>query len=318
MSAERSETGAREIVITREYDAPRELVFAWTDPEHIVKWWGPDGFTNTTRSMQLRPGGEWIFVMHGPDGTDYDNRIVFLEIARPERIVFAHGSTDEGDPSRFDVTVTFEELGGRTRLTMRSLFPTAEARDFAVKQFGAIEGGRQTLARLGEQVKEALAARAFVLSRTFDAPRELVWKAWTEEERLAAWWGPKGLALRVAKLDLRPGGMFLYSMRPPNGNEFWGRFVFREVTPPERLAYVLSFSDEQGGIQRHVASPDWPLEMFTTVTFGELAGRTTITLRSVPINESAEERATFIAGFGSMQQGFGGTFDQLDGYLASA
>lgn len=318
MTAGNGEPSSREIVLVREFDAPPELVFdAWTDPRHIVKWWGPDGFTNTTSSMEVRPGGEWIFVMHGPDGTDFDNRIVFLEVSRPARLVYAHGSSDPDDPSRFDVTVTFEDLGGRTRLTMRSLFATADARDFAVREFGAIEGGRQTLARLGGLVAGQVAERAFVLSRSFDAPRELVWKAWTERERMARWWGPKGLALRVLEFDLRPGGVFLYGMKPPGGEEFFGKFVFRAITPPERLAFVVSFSDESRGTRRHFASPTWPLEMHNTVTFMEADGRTTITLVSLPINETAEERATFVEGFASMTQGYGGTFDQLDAYLAS-
>ena len=123
----------REIVTTRVFDAPRELVFeAWTDPKHVAQWWGPNGFTTTIHEMDVRPGGVWRFIMHGPDGVDYN-------------LVYAHVSSP-----KFHVTVTFEDQGGKTRLTLRMLFETAEERDRVVKVFGAIEGAKQTLGRLAE------------------------------------------------------------------------------------------------------------------------------------------------------------------------
>ncbi len=145
--------GTREIVITRLVDAPRELVFdAWTDPQHVGQWWGPNGFTTTTHSIDVRPGGQWRFVMHGPDGRDYDNLITYLEIVRPERIVYKHGGDDDVEPVEFETTVTFEPQGGKTRITLRSVFPSAEERDRVVREYGAIEGGHQHLARLAEYV----------------------------------------------------------------------------------------------------------------------------------------------------------------------
>jgi uncharacterized protein YndB with AHSA1/START domain len=141
-------TSDREIVTSRVFDAPRELVFkAWIDPLQIAQWWGPNGFTTTTHERDVRPGGAWRFVMHGPDGVDYDNKIVYLEIVEPERLVYVHGDGD--DAGQFHTTVTFEELDGKTRLTMRALFPSAAARDQVVKEFGALEGANQTLDRLG-------------------------------------------------------------------------------------------------------------------------------------------------------------------------
>lgn len=150
-NAPASPTADREIVITRTFDAPRELVFAaWTDPKHIAHWWGPNGFTTTTHEMDVRPGGTWRFIMHGPDGTDYPNKIAYREVVKPERLVYDHGSDQEDDPIQFHVTATFDDEGGRTRLTMRSVFATPEARDRVVREYGAIEGGHQTLARLAE------------------------------------------------------------------------------------------------------------------------------------------------------------------------
>jgi uncharacterized protein YndB with AHSA1/START domain len=144
----------REIIFTRLFDAPRELVWeAWTDPQQVVQWWGPRGFTTTTHEMDVRPGGVWRFIMHGPDGTDYPNKIVYPEVVPSERLAYTHGSDDGDDESgRFQMTVTFADQGGKTRLTMRALFASAEERDRVVKEYGAIEGGEQTLDRLAEHL----------------------------------------------------------------------------------------------------------------------------------------------------------------------
>lgn len=222
----------REIVLSRLIDAPQELVFdAWTDPEQVGQWWGPSGFTTTTHKMEVKPGGVWRFVMHGPDGRDYQNKITYLEIVPPERLVYRHGGDEDLEPVSFHTTVTFVAEGNKTRVTMRSVFPTAEYRDRVVKEHGAIEGGEQHLARLDEHLAGGGTgtSRAFVISRVFDAPRDLVWKAHSELEGLKQWWGPKGFTWVTGTLDFRPGGMFLYGMRSPNGQEMWGRFIYREI-----------------------------------------------------------------------------------------
>jgi uncharacterized protein YndB with AHSA1/START domain len=141
----------RSLVATRIYDAPRDLVFsAWTNPRHLAQWWGPDGFTTTTSAFDMRPGGVWRFVMHGPDGRDYENRITFIEIVRPERLVYEHGGGDDVEPVQFRTTVTFEDVGGKTRLTMRGVFPSAAERDRVIATYGADKGMVQTMARLAE------------------------------------------------------------------------------------------------------------------------------------------------------------------------
>ena len=148
-----NETTERELVISRLINAPRELVFkAWTDPKHLIHWWGPKGFTNTFQEIDIRPGGVWRFIMHGPDGIDYQNRIVFSEIVKPERISYSHDSGEENDPGQFQVTVTFDKEGNKTKLTMRSIFGSAAERDKVVKEYGALEGANQTLDRLEEQL----------------------------------------------------------------------------------------------------------------------------------------------------------------------
>ena len=145
-SSNATSTSDREIVMTRVFDAPRELVFkAWTDPEHVTQWWGPHGFTTTIHEMDVRPGGVWRFVMHGPDGVDYQNKVVYIEVVKPERLVYSHtgGAT-------FQTTVTFAEKSGKTTVTVQMLFPSAAEHDRVVRKFGAIEGLKQTLARLGD------------------------------------------------------------------------------------------------------------------------------------------------------------------------
>ena len=140
----------RTMVLTRTLDAPRELVFeAWTDPIHIARWFGPNGFTTTVHEMDVRPGGVWRFVMHGPDGTDFDNRVSYIEVTKPERLVYNHDSGEDDDPGRFHVTVTFDQIGNQTRLTMTVVLVTAAAFQRA-SEFGAIEAGNQTLGRLAQ------------------------------------------------------------------------------------------------------------------------------------------------------------------------
>ena len=147
----------RSIVGTREYDAPRDLVFsAFTDPNHLAQWWGPNGFKTTTLSFDMRPGGVWRFVMHGPDGRDYQNRITYEEVTPPERIVYRHGGGDDVEPVQFRQIITFEDLGGRTRIVWRGDFPTAGERDRVVKEHGADTGLVQTMARLAEYVATQL------------------------------------------------------------------------------------------------------------------------------------------------------------------
>jgi uncharacterized protein YndB with AHSA1/START domain len=148
------------LVGTRIFDAPRALVFAaWSDPVHLAQWWGPDGFTLTTHSFEFRVGGTWRFIMHGPDGRDYENRVTFDEIVRPERIVYHHGGGDDVEPVQFRTTVTFEELGSRTRLTMRGVFPSAAERERVIREYGADKGLVQTLARLAEHVSRLAAGQ---------------------------------------------------------------------------------------------------------------------------------------------------------------
>jgi len=144
-----SNVNDREILLTRLLDAAPDQVFdAWSKPENIGEWWGPNGFTTTTHTMDFKPGGIWIYTMHGPDGTDYPNWVQYTTIIASERIEYMHGG-ELGEPAHFRVKVKFENLHGKTRLTHRMIFPSQKARDNTV-EFGAVEGGKQTLNRLAE------------------------------------------------------------------------------------------------------------------------------------------------------------------------
>lgn len=136
----------------RTFDAPPELVWhAWTDRDAIVKWWGPIGFTTTTSEMDVSPGGIWRFVMHGPDGTDYPNKIVYTDVVRPSRLAYDHFA-DPSTELHFQATIDLRDLGGKTELTMRMDFASPEIRDQIGREYGVIEGLSQTIGRLAEFV----------------------------------------------------------------------------------------------------------------------------------------------------------------------
>jgi uncharacterized protein YndB with AHSA1/START domain len=145
-----------ELVLSRLLNAPRTLVFdTFTEPRHINKWWGPNGFTTTTHEMAFEVGGRWRFTMHGPDGTDYPNLIVYTEIVRPERICYDHGDDVENAAPGFRVKVSFEDRGGKTFLTLRMTVESAAQLE-EMKKFGAVEGGNQTLERLEQYLAATL------------------------------------------------------------------------------------------------------------------------------------------------------------------
>jgi uncharacterized protein YndB with AHSA1/START domain len=158
--------------------------------------------------------------------------------------------------------------------------------------------------------------KPFVVSRVFDAPRERVWQVWTEAQHLKKWWGPKGFSVTRLELDLRPGGRMHYCLRMPDGKEMWGRFVYREIARPERLVWINSFSDKDGGLSVHPMNPNWPREMLTTVRFKDLGARTEVTIEWSPVDGSTDlECKTFDEGRPSMTMGWSGTMEQFEAYL---
>jgi uncharacterized protein YndB with AHSA1/START domain len=155
----------------------------------------------------------------------------------------------------------------------------------------------------------------FAISRMFDAPRELIFSLWSDPNHLRRWWGPKGCSVGFCNMDLRPGGQLLYSLRMPDGQERWGKFVYREILPPDRLVFVDSFSDPQGNTTRAPLNPKWPLEVLMTITLSQQFNLTRLQLLGEPLNPTAEELDLFESNRESLHDAFSGTFDQLQSYL---
>ena len=155
----------------------------------------------------------------------------------------------------------------------------------------------------------------FVITRQFTLPLAAVWQAWSDADQLQHWWGPKGCSIDVLRFEFRPGGFFHYAMKHEGAPTMWGRFNYREIAPRERLVWLNSFANERCGIARAPFSEACPLEIQNTVTFVERDGVTTVTLRAEPFGELDAERQYFEELQPSLEQGYGGTFDQLADYL---
>ena len=160
--------------------------------------------------------------------------------------------------------------------------------------------------------------KPFVISRVYDAPRDRVWRAWTEPEQMKKWWGPKGFTVSQLTQELKPGGMVHYRLLMPGGaGELWGRMVYREIVPQERLVWINAFSDKDGGLGKHPMAPDWPREMLSKALFEAQGAKTKLTIEWIPLDGSTEiELRTFDQGRDSMKGGWTGTLDQLGSHLS--
>jgi uncharacterized protein YndB with AHSA1/START domain len=283
--AETTTLADREILASRLFDAPRDLVWsAWTDVRHLEQWWGPFGFTTTTRRAQIKPGGEWRFVMHGLDGTDYENIITFLAVEAPARLAYTATRGRRDQDITFEVEIAFaaEETGRGSRCAR---FPSMR-RVTVIEKYGARGDARTHRAT----ARPPGAAGCFVITRSFEAPLDLVWRAHTEVEHLRQWWGPKGLPCTTPR---RPAAWWNLPLRPAHagGQEMWGRFVYREIIPQRRIVWVNSFSDARRPYASS-ASLDWPLGMLVMASFAAQGAGTTLTLRSAPSTRATTSAAS--------------------------
>jgi uncharacterized protein YndB with AHSA1/START domain len=244
----------RTLVITRVFDAPRDLVWqVWTDPAHIAQWWGPKGFTTRVEEMDLRPGGQSRYVMVGPDGTEYPVEGVFQEVVPPERIVstdeFGEGYEELIDadlPQGMVMTTQFEDLGNRTRLTLEILHPTVEDRR-KHEAMGVVAGWHSTLDCMAEHLEglgtpqgsglglSLVGDRDLILTRSFRAPRPLVWDAWTQPQHVQRWFGCGDRPMTDCTIDLRVGGSWRYVLQNPDGGDMALSGEYLEIVPAERL-----------------------------------------------------------------------------------
>lgn len=308
-----------ELYIERIYNAPVKTVWeAWTDPAQAAKWWGPRGFTLTSHSKELRPGGQWKYTMHGPDGKDWPNIATYHEVEKHSRLVYDHGAT-ETTPPLFRVTVTFEEIKGKTRMEMIMALPDEESAK-QTKKFIKQAGGNGTWDRLAEYLgKETENKEKFFINRTFDAPIEKMFEVWTNPDHLAKWVPPTGFQMEYIEADIREGGNSFYLMFNDSGLRMYGQANYLKIEKPHRIVYTQQFCDEKRKVSRHPMAPTWPETMLTTVSLAsEGPNSTRVTIEwEVVGHATAEEMETFIAGRAGMTQGWTGSFDKLEDYLVA-
>jgi uncharacterized protein YndB with AHSA1/START domain len=311
---------SNEIKIIRVYDAPVEAVWdAWTDPEQVARWWGPRGFTLTTHSKDLRPGGHWTYTMHGPDGTDYPNSTFYHEVEEHKKLVYDHGANDDRPPL-FRVTALFAETNGKTTLDMTMALATPEAAE-ETRKFIKAAGGNSTWDRLAEYLeKESTGKEKFVIARTFDAPLDVMFTMWTDPRHFSKWLPPTGFEMEFIRSDIRPGGSTFYFMSNNQGTKMYGRAEYLKIEKPGQLVYTQQFCDEKENISRHPMAPTWPATMLTTVTLtAEGPEQTRVSVTWEPYGPTTrEELETFINAKAGMTQGWTGSFDKLDAYLAQS
>jgi uncharacterized protein YndB with AHSA1/START domain len=305
------------IEITRVYDAPVEIVWeAWTDPAQVAQWWGPRGFTLTTHSKDLRPGGTWVYTMHGPDGTDYPNYTRYLEVDPRARLVYDHGAKDGDAAPLFRVTVTFTPVDGkaRTKMDMTMTLATVEAAE-QTRGFIKKAGGESTWDRLAEYLTEQQSGeQRFVIHRSFDAPIARMYELWTDPEHFARWLPPTGFTMKFIRADIRAGGSTRYVMTNGAGTTLHGRASYLELEPPRRIVYTQQICDEHENLARHPGLPTWPATLHTTVTLTEEGpDRTRVQVSWRPEGAvTAEELAAFVEHRRSMTAGWTGSFDKLE------
>jgi uncharacterized protein YndB with AHSA1/START domain len=309
----------RELVITRIFDAPRELVFkAWTDQEQVARWWSPKHFTNPFCEVDARPGGAILIHMRAPDGAEFPMNGRFLEIVEPERLVFTSSALEEeeGNPLlEVLTTVTFADQGGKTKLTMHALV-TKAAPGSEGALAGMEEGWNQSLDKLEEfldkgqggtnmaktQVFAEPGKHDIMVTRDFDAPRDLVFKVYTDPELMPEWLGPRRLAMTIHKMEVRPGGSWRYTHREADGTEYGFRGVYHDVVSPERIVGTFEFE----GMPGHVS--------LESATFEDHDGKTRLTIKSV--FQSVEDRDGMLQS--GMEGGMSEAFERLDELLAKA
>jgi uncharacterized protein YndB with AHSA1/START domain len=308
-----------DLVITRVFDAPRELVFkAWTETKHVSQWWGPKGFTNPVCDLDVRVGGAIRIHMRAPDGVVYPMSGVFEEISEPERLLMVCSALDEKGNSMFDIstTVLFAERRGKTELTLqlRVIRTTSQAPQYLK---GMEAGWTQSLDRLGDflgSVKGrsgpvpvpaagSTADREIAAVRIFDAPREIVWKMWTDPEHLVQWWGPRGFTTTVQEMHVKAGGEWRLTMRGPDGRDYHNRIIYREVKKPERLVYEHSPEKESE-----------PVSFQTTVTFAEQGDKTRVGVTMLFPSIAARDH---VANTYKAVEGLGQTLGRLEEKLAA-
>lgn len=295
-------TTKKELTLTRILDAPRDLVFkVWTDPVHLARWWGPNGFSNPVCELDLRPGGAIHIDMKDPDGVVFPMGGTVQEVVAPERFVFTATAMhdDQGEPQlETHNTITLEDYNDKTRLTLEVVVLNASEKA-ALALAGMEQGWTESLERLFTTVDES--TREILITRLLNAPRELVFEAWTNPEHLIHWWGPRGFTNTFLEIDVRPGGVWRFIMHGPDGVDYPNLITYEEVVKPERLVYLHTDDTEDAREQFHV-----------TVDFTKIGEKTRLTMRM--LFATTAERDFVVREYGAIEGG-NQTIDRLEELL---
>ena len=287
------------LVLSRIINAPRELVFqAWIDPKQLKNWWGPHGFTNPVCEVDARRGGKISICMDSPEFPKHWMSGEFREIIKPELLVFISRAFEDESGIGIEAlnTITFEEYLGKTKLTLHVVVTKLDPK-FQFAEDGMHDGWSQSLDRLTHEVEGYKTRdRELVLSRLLNAPRELVFKVWTDPDHIKNWWGPNGFTSTIHKMDVKPGGEWNLVMHGPDGADYKNKSIFKEIVKPERIVYD------------HVSGP----KFIATVTFTEVGRKTLI--RWSMLFESKELFEQTVKTFGA-DEGLKQNVEKLDQYL---
>lgn len=297
------------ITIDRFVDAPRALVFeVWSKPEHLARWFAPRGMDVPRCEMDFRVGGKFRIVMRG-HGMESGFGGTYLEIVPDARIHWT--SKIDGLEQEIVTVATFADEGRGTRITVQQTVPHNP--DYAR---GQRQGWTETLDKMDAHARGLAGGDVIFLDRTFDAPRSLMWSAWTDPERFARWFGPHGATMPVLTLDARTGGAIRFCHRFQEADkapDVWIAGRFDEVVPPEKLVFTIGFTDERGAPIAHPMLPGWPVDATITshVTFSGDGNRTRV--RVVQTIATADAGATEVIRRhnGMAKEGWAQTLDRL-------
>ncbi|MEP7321915.1 MAG: SRPBCC family protein [Saprospiraceae bacterium] len=301
----------REIFISRLLNAPIHLVWeVWTNPNHIKNWWGPNGFTNTIYVMDVRQDGVWDLTMHGPDGKDYKNKSVFKEVVKHKKLIYEHMTSPH-----FVATITFDARGDKTFLQWNMLFDSSEQFIQVAKVFKADQGLKQNVERLSTYLsgqsfthfskKTSASINKVVITRLIDAPRELVFQAFTDKEVMVQWWGPHGFTNSDCDMDVRPSGNWKILMDSHVFPKLWCKGIFIEIEAPHKLVFTsrgLIDDADQAGI-----------ETLNTLLLEDEKGKTKLTMY-IEVTSLMEEATLAYEG---MEEGWSQSFEKLNSYVSA-
>jgi uncharacterized protein YndB with AHSA1/START domain len=305
----------RTLGTTRIFNAPIEFVWkVWSEVEYLNNWWGPRGFTQTTHKHEFKKDGNWSFVMHGPNGVDYQNEMVYGEIIPLEKIIIHHISQP-----KFTITATFTAISSnRTQVDFSSLIDDPKVcdsiKDFAI--LGNVEHQMKFEAEVAKLTNE-ITPNEFIISREFKTNLDTMWKMFTEPSHMASWYGPKEITLGHFEMNFKRGGHYHFSMIAEDSNESWGKLHYIDIVKNTRLIYVTTFSNAKGEITRHPMAPMIPAELMTTVNFIKIDEHNTkIEIRWYPLNALPEEIKMFNDFHASFNMGWTGSLDRLEKVLS--